>query len=240
MIGLLHEIAEAVPSAAERKDKAPRALVLAIEEPELHQHPLQARSLADALEQLAGTESGRPIQVAYSTHSPHFTHPALFGDLRLCRRNSSGGTTCVAADADAIRTAIKDAGFTRDVANSVEAALATNLREAIFAQGVLLCEGPSDAALLEGLAEIQGGLDRDGVAIASCGNKQKVCVAIAILKQLEIPSLLSSMQIPRLGIPGRPRRISAFLNFATKTPRTGLTGMFASDPRTSMTTLRPT
>ena len=187
VIGLLHEIAEAVPSTAGQDGEDSRALMLAIEEPELHQHPLQARSLAGALEELAGGDGGRPIQVAYSTHSPYFTHPALFADLRLCRRDSSGGTTCVAAEPEAISTAIEHAGFTGDVAKSVEAALAKSLREAIFAQGVLLCEGVTDAAVLEGIAELQGGLDRDGVAIAACGNKGNVCIAIAILQQLTIP-----------------------------------------------------
>jgi predicted ATP-dependent endonuclease of OLD family len=187
VIGLLHEIAEAVPSASEKQNNDPRALMLAIEEPELHQHPLQARALAGVLAELASANTGRPIQVAYSTHSPYFTHPALFGDLRLCHRDAAGGTACVAADAEAIRTAIEVAGFSGDVANSVEAALATNLREAIFAQGVLLCEGPTDAAVLEGIANLQGGLDRDGVAIAGCGNKRNLCIAIAILQQLGIP-----------------------------------------------------
>jgi predicted ATP-dependent endonuclease of OLD family len=70
---------------------------------------------------------------------------------------------------------------------SIEAALASNLREAIFAQGVLLCEGPTDAAVLQGVADSQGGLDKDGVAVADCGSKRNVGFAIAILKQLEIP-----------------------------------------------------
>ena len=186
VIGLLHEIAEAVPSSDGEGDEA-RALMLAIEEPELHQHPLQARSLAGALEELAGGDGTHLIQVAYSTHSPFFTRPALFADLRLCRRGSSGGTACVAADPEAISTAIEETGFTGDVAKSVEGALAANLREAIFAQGVLLCEGPSDAAVLEGIADLQGGLDRDGVAIAACGGKGNVSIAIAILQQLKIP-----------------------------------------------------
>jgi predicted ATP-dependent endonuclease of OLD family len=69
----------------------------------------------------------------------------------------------------------------------VEAALAVSLREAIFARAVLLCEGPTDAALLEGVAALQGGLDRDGIAIADCTSKSAVATAIGILDQLEIP-----------------------------------------------------
>ncbi|HSS32705.1 MAG TPA: AAA family ATPase [Solirubrobacterales bacterium] len=187
VIALLHELAETAPLADAAAEADTRALVLAIEEPELYQHPLQARTLAASLEKLALDETERSIQVAYSTHSPYFTRPALFRDLRLCRRDATGGTSCVAADADAIAEAIATAGFTGEIANRVEAALATNLREAIFASVVLLCEGPTDASLLEGVAAPQGGLDRDGIGLAPCGSKSSVGIAISILKQLRIP-----------------------------------------------------
>jgi putative ATP-dependent endonuclease of the OLD family len=190
VIALLHELAEtALPSEVEAETKAAdaRSLVLAIEEPELYQHPLQARTLAASLEKLASEGTERPIQVSYSTHSPYFTHPALFGDLRLCRRNAQGGTDCVAADPDAVTKAITEAGFTGEIANRVEAALATSLREAIFAAAVLLCEGPTDAAVLAGVAALQGGLDRNGIAIADCTSKSSVAIAIGILDQLKIP-----------------------------------------------------
>lgn len=189
VIALLHELAETAPQPEAKTEGAEdvRSLVLAIEEPELYQHPLQARNLAASLEKLALQTTERSIQVAYSTHSPYFTRPALFRDLRLCRRDTQGGTTCVAADPDAVATAIANAGYTGAIANSVEAALAVSLREAIFAGAVLLCEGPTDAALLAGVAALQGGLDRDGIAIADCGTKAAIGIAIGILNQLEIP-----------------------------------------------------
>ncbi len=187
VIALLHELAETVQPEVEAAGVDSRSLVLAIEEPELYQHPLQARNLAASLEKLALEGTERSIQVAYSTHSPYFTRPALFRDLRLCRRDAQGGTNCVAADPHAVTKAITDAGFSGEIANRVEAALATSLREAIFAGSVLLCEGSTDTALLEGVAALQGGLDRDGVALVECGSKQAVVIAIGILDQLKIP-----------------------------------------------------
>ncbi len=188
VIALLHELAEVATAEGEEEEgPSPRALMLAIEEPELYQHPLQARALADSLDGLASRDNGPPIQVAYSTHSPYFTRPALFSDLRLCRRDADGGTRCVAADRSAVERAIDDAGYTRDVARRVEASLANSLREAIFARTVLLCEGPTDAAVIAGVAQGQGGLDREGIAIAECESKSGIGVAIAILTQLELP-----------------------------------------------------
>ena len=187
VIALLHELAAARSTGDTSDGDGGPSLVLAIEEPELYQHPLQARALATSLEDLAADGAERPIQVFYSTHSPYFTGPALFRDLRLCRRDALGGTSCVATDPEAITAAISEAGFTGEIANRVKAALATNLREAIFAAAVLLCEGPTDAALLEGVAALQGGFDRDGIAIADCSSKSSVGIAIAILTQLQIP-----------------------------------------------------
>jgi hypothetical protein len=37
------------------------------------------------------------------------------------------------------------------------------------------------------VAALQGGLDREGIAIADCGSKSSVAIAIGILDQLEIP-----------------------------------------------------
>jgi hypothetical protein len=190
VIALLHEIAERESQAGIREgeeDSEPRTLMLTIEEPELYQHPLQARALAATLENLAGKEGSRTIQVAYSTHSPYFSRPALFADLRLCRRRPDGTTSCVAADAEKITEAIAAVDYGSDVTKNVEKALADSLGEAIFARSVLLCEGDTDAALLEGIGDMQGGLDADGVAVAPCGSKPKMVVAIAILDQLDIP-----------------------------------------------------
>jgi hypothetical protein len=187
VIALLHELAEREARGDADAAAAPRTLMLAVEEPELYQHPLQARALAASLEQLAGRAGRREIQIAYSTHSPYFSRPALFADLRLCRRLADGSTSCVAADPSSIAAAIDEVGYGKDATQNVERALADSLREAIFARAVLLCEGDTDAAVFEGVAGTQGGLDREGVAVAPCGTKANVVIAIAVLRQLEIP-----------------------------------------------------
>lgn len=187
VIALLHELAES--RGADEDEADSRSLMLAIEEPELYQHPLQARALAASLERLA-SNAGRSIQVAYSTHSPFFTSPALFADLRLCRRTEEGGTSCVAADPEAIASAVADSGYDTNAGARVKRALAESLREAIFARAVILCEGSSDEGLLAAIGDIQGGLDRDGVAIAQANDtKSALIIAIAILRQLKIPFL---------------------------------------------------
>ena len=46
-------------------------ICLAIEEPELFQHPIQAQTFAKVLRSLA-EDTGKRIQVTYATHSPYF------------------------------------------------------------------------------------------------------------------------------------------------------------------------
>jgi putative ATP-dependent endonuclease of the OLD family len=191
VIAVLHELAES--SALQNSGgsgESLSSLMLAIEEPELYQHPLQARALANTLHALARptTASSRSVQVAYSTHSAHFVKPALFEDLRLCRRNSLGQTVAVAPSEAQVEAALQSAGFQGKAQGRVEKTLAASLGEAIFAKAVLLCEGKTDAALVESLAALDGGFEKDGIAVAVCWGKSIIPVALAILKHFEIPT----------------------------------------------------
>lgn len=192
VIAVLHELAEALASQtdASQEPGASSSMMLAIEEPELYQHPLQARALAGTLSRLARPDQGgeRSVQVSYSTHSAHFVRPTLFEDLRLCRRNPQGQTAAVAPDHQEVEAALATAGFKDEMRGKVEQTLAASLGEAVFARAVLLCEGKTDAAFIEAIAEADGGFEKDGIAVAVCWGKSLVPVALAILKQLQIPT----------------------------------------------------
>jgi putative ATP-dependent endonuclease of OLD family len=78
LLALLQELAGAGNSGGP-------ALLLACEEPELYQHPPQARHLASVLENLSAVNS----QVIVSTHSPFFISGRGFEDVRLVRPNTN-------------------------------------------------------------------------------------------------------------------------------------------------------
>ena len=66
--------------------KKSSSLLLAIEEPELYQHPTQARHFASVLESLTEREEQR-LQVIYATHSPYFVDSGAFEYIepsRIC------------------------------------------------------------------------------------------------------------------------------------------------------------
>ncbi|PVE52788.1 ATP-dependent endonuclease [Arthrobacter sp. TPD3018] len=76
LIALLHGLAS-------EDDSAQPTLILGCEEPELYQHPPQARHLASVLESLSDKNS----QVIITTHSPLFVDGKGFESVRLIRRN---------------------------------------------------------------------------------------------------------------------------------------------------------
>jgi len=195
VIAVLQELADAADQDRDENENGDsrRSLMLAIEEPELYQHPLQARAVAEALDLLSqGSDdgSGRTVQIAYSTHSSHFVRPTLFESLRLFRRGDDGSTWSRAADSAAVSQALIASGMTGDLEDRVRSTLATTLRETVFAHAVLLCEGRTDAALVDALARETRSFERDGIAVAVCWGKSVIPVALAILQQLDIPTFV--------------------------------------------------
>lgn len=193
VIAILHALADsdAGVNPQEVASAEPRALMLAVEEPELYQHPFQARALAESLRALTNVPSAekpRSLQVSYSTHSPHFVRPALFENLRILRRGSDLATTQVSGDPVKVAKILTDVDLDGNPAGMMRKTLSKSLEEAVFARAVLLCEGATDAALLAAVAAREGGFDRLGIAVADCHGKSIIPLAYAILRQLEIPT----------------------------------------------------
>lgn len=83
LIAALKLLADRGPGDAERG-----TLCLAVEEPELYQHPTQARVFATVLRGLA-EEQSNAVQVMYATHSPYFIEPRFFDQVRRVTRNAN-------------------------------------------------------------------------------------------------------------------------------------------------------
>lgn len=192
VIAVLQELADALAANGSSGPEPPpaKSLMLAIEEPELYQHPLQARTLAAALRDLARADSEtRAPQIAYSTHSEHFVRPTLFEDLRIVSRDDSGASSVVATDPGAVQRALKAVGLV-DQERQVRLTLASSLSQAVFAKAVVLCEGKTDAAMLEAVAAVDRPLEHDGIAVANCHGKSIIPIALAILAEFEIPTFV--------------------------------------------------
>jgi predicted ATP-dependent endonuclease of OLD family len=167
-------------------------IVLAIEEPELYQHPGQARSLAHALRSLA---DGDNMQVAYATHSPYFVGPHFQEVRRVTRAKlDEGATSTVEISSAPLDQVIADVdGFVdkAGVLNCWHQMWTQSLGEALFADTVILVEGDTDRAILNGASGRVGNrhLSADGIVVAPAYGKNNLFVPHAILARLGIPTL---------------------------------------------------
>jgi putative ATP-dependent endonuclease of the OLD family len=167
----------------------PPALFLALEEPELYQHPAQARHFAATLASLASDDS--TVQVAYATHSEHFVDPGRYERLRRFRRRVGATmptgevTRATVAGVSGKLSGIVDPD---QVELRIRMTLRRQLAEAVFARAVLICEGRTDGGFLAGLADRTGGFDADGITVVCTGGKTHLAIAWAILAELRVPT----------------------------------------------------
>jgi hypothetical protein len=179
------------------------SLVLAIEEPELYQHPSRQRHMASVLLKLSqGTIPGvaKRTQVLYSTHSPLFVGLDRFEQIRLLRKvDDVAGkprvTKAVKAELDAVAREIWVAGgsqgdeYTADTLRPrLQAVMTPWVNEGFFADVAVLVEGEDDRAAILGVAASMGhDLDSDGISVIPCSGKNNLDRPLVIFRRLGIP-----------------------------------------------------
>ena len=170
-------------------------ICLAIEEPELFQHPVQARAFASVLRRLA-QDSGQKVQVTYATHSPYFIEPTHFDQIRRVSRSApdNTGRRSVTIASVTLQNVVDNLdGFVRPetVSKRLDDVCLARLPEALFAEAVVLVEGDTDRAVIEGCGERDGGfLAVDGIVVAEVGGKPILLLPCAILTLLGIPCFI--------------------------------------------------
>jgi predicted ATPase len=168
-------------------------MCLAIEEPELYQHPLQARSFAAVLRTLAEDE-GQGVQVVYATHSPYFIEAKCFHQIRRVTRSTLRDGSAVEVLGATVEAVVRRLdGFVDEerIRRQLDGVCMGSLAEAFFADAVLLVEGSTDRAVLTGAAARQSiPLLLDGIYIGEAGGKQGLLLPYAILELLGVPAYL--------------------------------------------------
>lgn len=165
-------------------------ICLAIEEPELFQHPIQAQAFAKVLRSLAEDVDKR-IQVTYATHSPYFLEPRHFDQVRRLTR-SADETPAVSinyatvADVKARLNGILAADM---VDRQLDGIVANQLAVALFAHRAFLVEGTTESSVFYGIGDkaSPGSLEAAGVSIVPVGGKNSIPLVHAILASIGIP-----------------------------------------------------
>lgn len=189
LLALLQELASS---------DAPNAptLILACEEPELYQHPPQARHLADVFVQLAQGNN----QVLVTTHSPLFVSGDGFENVRLVRtpsKNSGSLISSLTFDTlcNRIRTALgEDLSRKLDgLVAKIHQALRPHVAEMFFTRLPILVEGQEDASYITTSLHLSGQwaeFRRLGCHIIPVNGKDKLIQPLAIAKELGIPAFV--------------------------------------------------
>lgn len=186
-------------------DTRPPSVFLAIEEPELYQHPTRQRHIATTLRQLTDRIPGSnevPIQVMYTTHSPQFVSLDRCDDVRVVRKptNNEGGasaTTVSHAKFDDVieRLRTVDVIGKLDKSDAVRGKLkaVSNVQsnEGVFARCIVLVEGGSDRAVLRAIAlRMNREFDMLDITVIPCGGKNDIPKLLVLFQMIQVPTFV--------------------------------------------------
>ncbi|GEM_PF-418646 len=166
-------------------------ICLAIEEPELFQHPIQAQTFAKVLRSLAEDVDKR-VQVVYATHSPHFVEARSFHQVRRLTRSSDKVPTvslhhATVADVKLLLDGVLD---TNVVDRQLDSVVANQLSIALFANRAFLVEGTTEASVFCGIGDRAqlGALEAEGISVVPVGGKNSIPLVHAILTAIGVPA----------------------------------------------------
>lgn len=180
-------------------------LILAIEEPELYQHPTKQRHFAEVLRGLSsGTLPGVQghTQVIFGSHSPMFISMGKADEIRLTRRSPCADSEFKQCGLKALDLAIVaqklERGWDKPIGTYSAQALVPRLHilgaelaEGFFASGIILVEGRSDKAALTATARMLGvNFEAAGIAILSAEGKANLDRPYMIFRELGIPTFM--------------------------------------------------
>ena len=153
-----------------------KSVILAIEEPELHFHPQACRNFYNRLRLLS--EGG--LQVIYSTHSPYFVDVSKFESLHVVRKKKS--TTTIESGLTLLSTGSQQ--------NRIITKFNEGVNQALFADSVVLVEGPDDEIACKAMLEKQGfDLYKNNVSVVSCGGLPNIPTIAKVLNALKIDTV---------------------------------------------------
>ena len=186
LLALLQELADSeAPDAA--------TLILGCEEPELYQHPPQARHLADVFTELATGNN----QILVTTHAPLFVSGDGFENTRLVRRpNQTTGTSVRSLTfpnlCSRIRTALGEdpSRRTEGLVAKIHQALQPGIAEMFFAHVPVLVEGLEDVSYITTelyLSNQWTEFRRLGCHLIPVNGKDKLIQPLAIAAEFGVP-----------------------------------------------------
>jgi predicted ATP-dependent endonuclease of OLD family len=172
-------------------------IILAIEEPEIYQHPTKQRLFAKLLKKLArgfNAKTGIRIQIIYVTHSPLMISLSECETIRMVKRvpanvevNEINLDDCAKRSAFVSGRKPEEAWSGAQYGSKLHI-FRSETAEGFFGKCVVLVEGVGDKAVLESWYQLS---DRDphaeGIVIIDVGGKNNLDKPIIVFSALHIP-----------------------------------------------------
>ena len=195
LLAILQELAVIETEQDDNEEHDQPTLIFACEEPELYQHPPQARYLSNVLRNLS--QSGN--QVILTTHSPYFVSGEDFEEIRLIRKDLTSGKCYVrqtSFDRFSKRVA-ETTGINPDkpaVARAkLYAALQPERSEMFFCNKIILVEGMEDRAYITTALILESKWEEvrcAGLHIVPVDGKSGLLQILIISQELNIPAFV--------------------------------------------------
>lgn len=200
LFSVVEFLATSTAQPGQEEFAAPQSdIILLIEEPEIYQHPHKQKLVSDAFRRLCegfNAATGIRFQVVFATHSEKFLDIHKFHNARIVRREDVGGelvhsvaalsvSECSTYFAQLVnKDPMPDQAFVAKLH-----IFSREVCEGFFARKVILVEGVTDKAILEG-AYRSAGRDHlaEGILIASVDGKTKMDKPLYIFNRLGIPA----------------------------------------------------
>ena len=169
-------------------------LILSIEEPELYQHPPQARHLAETLMELAGQNT----QVMVCSHSPLFIPKNSFEKVRVIRENGNPiESKCSSVGYKDLAHYLTSIGSkpvnNKGIIAKLFPYLSPSINEMFFCRVPVFVEGIEDIAYIKTYLELMG-LSGDfralGMHLINADKKSNIIEPAAVVKLLNINAFI--------------------------------------------------
>lgn len=191
LLSLLDTIADLTREAQKRDPEHARASpvrLIAIDEPELYQHPQRQRRMLRSLEAMAKDPA---VRIVCSTHSPYFVRLKSPDKLRILRRGkkricSTTRERLVGLMLSGDRS-VED-GW-REVSRRLDMSVTRWVTEGFFARHVVITEGPGDRNMLLAAASAMGvDLERKEITIVPAESVNNIEKFIHLFREFGIPT----------------------------------------------------
>lgn len=160
-------------------------ICLAIEEPELYQHPIQTRIFNSALRKII-SDNPEKTQVMFATHSSIFIETKEVHKIRkVSCVDSASGSEVKSFSLSDLQDSLQ--GYVKEstINNQIKNILSNSLSEAVFSDKAILLEGTTDHACVKGIVDSFFGsnyFERLGINYVVCGSKTNIILYAQILK----------------------------------------------------------